>query len=69
MNRVDEAIDWISGLTAEEYRQKLQEAKTKYSKQLKPQVMTIMKRGLPKVQKQVSVNRLFLVTMWLEEHK
>ena len=68
MNRIEQAQDWIALMSQEEMKESLKEAKAKYKEQLKPQVMAIMKKGLTKQQKQLQVNRLFLVTMWLEEH-
>ena len=69
MNRTEQARQWVESLSAEQQQQALKEAKAKYSKQLRPQVALLMKKGLPKKQKQVAVNRLLLTTMWLEEHE
>ena len=68
MNRIEQAYQWVNSLSAEQYQQKLKEAKAKYKQQLKPQVMAIMQKQLPKTKKQLQVNRLFLTTMYLEKN-
>ena len=68
MNRIEEAKSWIAGLSQQEMTENLTRAKSQYSKQVRPQVTEIMHKQLPKAQKQLQVNRLLLLTMYLQEH-
>ena len=68
-NRLQAAKQWIRSLSAEQQYQALKEAKAKYKNQLKAQVMELMQKQMPKAQKHLAVNRLFLITKYLEEHQ
>lgn len=69
-NRIEAARSWISSLTKEEMLAKLKEAKARYqdSPQLKKQLEQVMKGSSPKEQKLAQASRLYLLTMYLEEH-
>ena len=69
MSRIEEARRWIESLTPEELAEKVKEAKQKYKNKVpKKLVYQIATSKDPKAEKLLKIGKIYLVTMYLEEH-
>ena len=70
MNRIEEAKKWISSLQPKELVEKVREAKEKYSDKVPKYMLRKIREGnATEKEKTLQMAKLFLVQMYLEEHK
>ena len=70
-NRITEAKKWISTIPVEQLAQKVKEAKSKYRDKVPQKRLELIRNNpnLSKEQELLLEGRLYLITMYLEEHK
>ena len=69
-NRITEAKKWISTIPVEQLAQTVKEAKSKYRDKVPQKRLQLIRNNpnLSKEQKLLLEGRLYLITMYLEEH-
>lgn len=69
-NRIAEAKNWISTIPVEQLAEKVKEAKSKYKDKVPQKRLQLIRNNndLSKEQKLLLESRLYLITMYLEEH-